>query len=85
MFKSITYNEDFPKIAKKSVYELEYDAMHDFCASEHKTMRFEYAATKEAVNAAVALRKYIAQARQPLDVAQRKEFVFVYRKGNKDV
>ena len=77
MFKSITYNVDFRPSRKKSVYSMEYAAMHDFLASDNENMCFEYNNNKEAANAYQAIWTYAKKNRQPLTVSTRQNTIVI--------
>ena len=79
MFKSYKYNQKFKKRAKKSIYDQEQNLIHDFLASKNENIEFEYTCSKEAVNAAAALKNYTTACRQPLNVMQRANFVYVVK------
>ena len=80
MLKGYKFNQYVRKISSKSIYEQEYELLHDFLASENENICFEYGSTQEAINARAALVVYIKRARQPLQLMQRVNCVFAVRK-----
>lgn len=84
MLKDIKYNQPYKVIMRKSVYNQEFQLLHDFQSGDKRNMRLEYSNKREAINAAAALKRYAQQARQPLDLSQRGNFVFVKRKESAD-
>ena len=79
MLKGFKYNQDLRIIKGKSKYTEEHNALCDFCASEHKNIRFEYATVQEAKNASNVLRMWIKTNRKPLTVMQRNNFCFAIK------
>ena len=66
MLKGIKYNVNFKKRLVASKYDEEFKLLHDFSASKHENIEFEYGSDREALNATVALRKYIVKNRMSL-------------------
>ena len=80
MFKGHKFNQTCKNIEKKSVYHQERELLHEFLASEHENIMFEYSTSREAVNAAAMLKLYVQNVRQPLDIMQRGSNVFAVRR-----
>ena len=83
MFNKKLYNVDFKPRKRRSKYDPEREAMHDFLASNNENVCFEYDSEREADCARAAIYKYAREARQPLCVSQRGNTVVLTRKGNK--
>lgn len=83
MLKEIKYNQEFRQIKTRSKYDQEYELLHDFSGGDKHNMRLEYETVQEAINARQALNVYIKRVRQPFDVRQRKQFVFVEKRDAK--
>lgn len=82
MFKNFKFNQSYRKIAKKSMYEREFEVLHELSASNHENVEFEYSTVREARNALAALIIYIAETKMSLEVAQRNNFVYACKKRN---
>lgn len=76
MFKGFEYNKNYRKIGGRSIYEQEVELLHEFLASEHDNIRFEYTTEREAVNARQSLTVYAKKNKMPLKIMQRENFVF---------
>lgn len=80
MLKGFEFNKVCRVIKKSSLYEQEFDLLHEFLPSDHKNLRFEYSEVSEAKNASQAIRRYIRENKQPLVAKQRNNYLFVVRK-----
>jgi hypothetical protein len=80
MLKGFEFNKVCRVIKKSSLYEQEFELLHEFLPSEHKNLRLEYGTIAEAKNAAQALRRYAKDNKQPLDIKQRNNYIFAVRK-----
>lgn len=84
MLKEYRFNQPYRKIKNKSVYAQEHRVIKEFMEGNEKNIQFEYDSVNSAVNAAVAIRKHIAEYKRPLLVMQREIYVFVARKGEEE-
>ena len=83
MFNKKLCNVDFKPRKRRSKYDPEREATHEFLASNNENVCFEYGNEHEARCARIATQKYVREARQPLSVSQRGNTVVLTRKGNK--
>lgn len=83
MFNNKLYNVDFNPRKRRSKYDPEGEAMHEFLATNHDNMCFEYSNEREANCARMATQKYAREARQPLSISLRGNTIVITRKGNK--
>ena len=81
MFKGFEFNKECRKLTDRSVYAEEHKVLSELLASDHENVRLEYGNEREAKNAYASLKKHIMQNRQPLKVAQRRNFVFAIKKS----
>lgn len=79
MLKGYEFNQVCRKITKRSIYDREYELLHEFLATDNENICFEYHDTQEAINAVQALKMYAKKARQPLEFRQRANKVFAER------
>lgn len=80
MIKNIKRNQRTKFIPRKSIYEQEMKLTHELLASDDENIEIEYYTVNEARNARTALKRKIAQARQPLEVHQNKKFLYIIKK-----
>lgn len=83
MFNKKLYNVEYKPRKRRSKYDPERGATHEFLASNHENVCFEYDNEHEAKCARMAIQKYVREARQPLCASQRGNAVVLTRKGNK--
>lgn len=79
MFRGFEFNKEC-RVIKTGLYQQECGVLHDFLASDHTNVRFEYDTVAEAKNASQAIRRYIRENKQNLTAKQRNSYVFVVRK-----
>jgi hypothetical protein len=79
MYNKITFNVEYTRRNKRSQYDPEREAMHEFLASDHENMCLEYGTEGKARLACAAIKKYAAHARQPLKAMVRGCNVIVTR------
>lgn len=79
MLKNIEYNKEYRIIRGKSIYQREFDLLHEFLATDHENIRLEYSNEKEASLVRNNIFKYINRCKMPLEVMRRGVFVFAVR------
>ena len=85
MFKSVTYDQPVARRIRPNKYQAEIEAVHEFNSSKHTNMLMEYDSGGGARNAYNWMKRYLEQARMPLEVKVRnKVFVVVERKESQD-
>lgn len=77
MYKGISYNVEFKPRTKKSKYNMEFGATHDFLASDYENVCLEYNDKREVKNAYQAIYAYTQKARQPLKVSTRGNCIVI--------
>ena len=75
------YNQTMYGKAKKRIYEVEYELLHDFNGSDNKNLELEYSNEKAAKLGNQAIKRYIANNKMPLKTWQRDKYVYVERKA----
>lgn len=81
MFKAITYDQPVKKRVRPNKYRAEIEAIHEFNSSKHTNMLMEYDSGGGARNSYGFLKKYLAEAKMPLEVKVRNVvFVVIERK-----
>lgn len=81
MYKGISYNVEFKSRPKRSKYNMEFAATHDFLASDYKNVCLEYNDQREVKNAYQAIYAYTQKARQPLKVATRGKCIIITKES----
>ena len=84
MFKAKTYGRPVAKRVHPGKYHAEFEAVHEFNASEHANMLLEYDQPGGARNAYNNVKKYIEQTRMPLEVKIRNKVFVVVERSEKD-
>ena len=68
MFEKVTFDVRVGSIKRREKYDAEWDAVHQFIASNHNNMIFEYSGKVDARNAAGWLIRLIKDERLPIEV-----------------
>ena len=85
MFKSVTYDQPVARRIRPGKYQAEIEAVHEFNSSKHTNMLMEYDSGGGARNAYSFIKKYLADAKMPLEVKVRDTvFVVIERKDERN-
>lgn len=84
MFKGFEYNKSYKRIKSKTIYAKEIELLCEFALSDNENIRLEYDTANEAKNATQSFRTYIEQARKPLKIMQRDNYVFAIKTNESD-
>ena len=79
------YNVTYRLIGKngsKSMYQQEYDLLHEFYGSTNDNLAFEYPTRYEARKASLSLMRYAKLNRMNISVKVRGEMIIIVRKGD---
>ncbi len=80
MYKNVKFNVEVIGIrGVKGKYAMEHEALHDFAASEHKNMLFEYDNEREARAACVWINKNIKAEKMPVEAHVVKKSVLIVK------
>lgn len=67
MFEKVSFDVRLGVVRRKSKYDAEYDALHDFISSDHSNVVFGYSNKVDARNAHGWLQRLIKEERLPVE------------------
>ena len=82
MFKELRFDAQVGCVRRNEKYDKEWDAIHQFYASEHENMMLEYDTIIDARNATNTMRRMTKRENIPVRIGLvRQRFVLVTRIG----